>query len=307
MTDKQLLFDTHAHVLAADLQRYPYSTLRGGAKPPVSPMVFTVEDLVHALDAGGVQHACIVQRATLYGYDNRYALDSATAYPGRFVPIVVLDAEEPGSPGLLKGLAGSHRLGGLRFVAPQLTESDTSWLDSEQALLLWRAASDLGLPVTVILYRKNNEAGRAALLGIARHVRDIPILIDHVGVPHASTPETRYAASQGVEYVIPPPPDFGIAEGLAQFGELGHVHFKITDINFDRLEDQHFDSAAFVRALADRFGAERLLWGSDVGQSPAPYEAKLQRLHAATALLSVPERARVVGGTAQRLYGEALR
>ncbi len=65
-----MLFDTHAHVLSADRERYPYSTLRGGAKAPVSPVVFAVEDLVRAMDAGGVDHACIVQRATIYGYDN---------------------------------------------------------------------------------------------------------------------------------------------------------------------------------------------------------------------------------------------
>jgi predicted TIM-barrel fold metal-dependent hydrolase len=301
-----MLFDTHAHVLSADRERYPYSTLRGGAKAPVSPVVFSVEDLVRAMDAGGVDHACIVQRATIYGYDNRYALDAAAAHPGRFVPIVVLDAQDPASPGLLRDLAGKHRLGGLRIVAPELTEKDTAWLDSEDALGLWRAASELGLPVTVILYRRNNEAGRAALLGIARRFRDIPILIDHVGVPHASTPETRYAASQGIQYVVPPPPGFGITESVAQFGELSHVHFKVTDINFDRLEDGPFDSAAFVRALADRFGAERLLWGSDVGQSPAPYAEKLERLHAAAATLNERERALFFGGTAHGLYGKAL-
>lgn len=301
-----MIFDTHAHVLSADLSRYPYSTLRGGAKPPVSPVVFTVEDLVRAMDAGGVDRACIVQRATIYGYDNSYALDAAAGYPDRFVPIVVLDAQDPASPGLLKDLAAARCLGGLRIVAPTLTEKDTAWLDSEDALGLWRAASDLGLPVTVILYRLNNEAGRAALLGMARKFRDVPILIDHVGVPHASTPETRYAASQGINYVVPPPPGFGIAESVARFGELGHVHFKVTDINFDRLEDGHFDASAFVRALADRFGAERLLWGSDVGQSPALYKEKMERLHASARLLSDVERAQFFGGTAQRLYGKAL-
>jgi len=301
-----MLFDTHAHVLSADRERYPYSTLRGGAQAPVSPVVFAVEDLVREMDAGGVAHACIVQRATIYGYDNRYALDSVAAYPARFVPIVVLDAQDPASPGTLKSLAKQHRLGGLRIVAPQLTEKDTAWLDSEEALGLWAAASDLGLPVTVILYRRNNEAGRAALLGVARRFRDVPILIDHVGVPHASTPETRFAASQGVQYVVPPPPGFGIAESVAAFGELGHVYFKVTDINFDRLEDHHYDSAAFVRSLADRFGAERLLWGSDVGQSPAPYREKLERLRVSARLLSEEERAQFFGGTAHKLYGKAL-
>src|SRR5262249_42420158 len=247
---------------------------------------FTVEDLVRAMDAGGVNHACIVQRATIYGYDNRYALDAVAAFPERFVPIVVLDAQDPASPRMLEQLATERRLGGLRIGRPELTEKDTAWLDSDEALGLWRAASDLGLPVTVILYRRNNEAGRTALLGIARQFRDVPILIDHVGVPHASTPETRFAASQGIQYIVPQPPGFGIAETVAQFGDLDQVHFKITDINFDRLEEEHFDRAAFVRALADRFGAERLLWGSDVGQSPAPYAEKLERLHAAARTLS---------------------
>jgi predicted TIM-barrel fold metal-dependent hydrolase len=268
--------------------------------------VFAVEDLVRAMDAGGVDHACIVQRATIYGYDNRYALDAVAAFPKRFVPIVVLDAQDPASPAALKDLAATRRLGGLRIVAPELTEKDTAWLDSEEALGLWRAAAELGLPVTVILYRRNNEAGLAALLGIARRFRDIPILIDHVGVPHASTPETRFAASQGIHYVVPPPPGFGIEESVAEFGNLAHVHFKVTDINFDRLEELHFDCAAFVRALADRFGAERLLWGSDVGQSPAPYEEKIERLHASARLLSERERALFCGGTAFRLYGKAL-
>jgi L-fuconolactonase len=253
-----------------------------------------------------VAHACIVQRATLYGYDNRYALDAVSAYPERLVPVVVLDAEDPASPRQLVDLA-ARNLGGLRIVAPTLTEKDTSWLDSEAALGLWRAAADLALPVSVILYRRNNEAGLAALLRVAQRFRELPIVIDHVGLPHASTPETRFAASQGIAYEIPPPPGFGIAESLEPFEALRQVHFKVTDINFDRLEERHFDSAALVRALADRFGTGRMLWGSDVGQSPAPYAEKLARLHASVAHLHARERAEFTGGTAFRLYGRALR
>jgi L-fuconolactonase len=301
-----MLFDTHAHVLSANLGRYPYSTLRGGARLPVSPMVFPIEDLVRKMDASGVDHACIVQRATIYGYDNSYAIDAAEAFPGRLVPVVVLDAQDPASPGLLKDLAAKHRLGGLRIVAPQLTEHDTAWLNSEEALGLWKTAADLALPVAVILYRRNNEAARAALLGIARRFRDIPILIDHVGVPHASTPETRWAVSQGLEYIIPPPPDFGINESVAQFGELGHVYFKVTDINFDRLKDKHFDNAAFVRVLADRFGADRLVFGSDVGQSLAPYDEMIRLVRTSASLLNAQEREHFLGGTAFRIYGKAL-
>jgi predicted TIM-barrel fold metal-dependent hydrolase len=192
------------------------------------------------------------------------------------------------------------------MVAPQLTEKDTDWLDSEDALRLWRVAADLALPVTVILYRRNNEAGRVALLGIARRFRELPMLIDHVGVPHASTPETRWAVSQGLDYAIPPPPDFGVTASVAQFGDLRHVHFKVTDINFDRLKDQRFDNAAFVRVLADRFGAERLVWGSDVGQSLAPYDEMIKLVRGSGALLSAQEQEHFLGRTAFRIYGKAL-
>ncbi len=307
VTVYEMIFDTHAHVISADRKHYPYSTLRGGSTIPVPPAVFSIEDMVRTLDDHDVAHACLVQRATLYGYDNRYVLDATARHPDRFVSVVVLDAQDPTSPGTLRTLARVHNVAGLRLVAPALTEHDTDWLDSEQALMLWRMAADLGLPVTVILYRRNNEAGRAALLRVALRYRALPILVDHVGVPHASTPECRWAESQGLDYSIPPPPDFGITQSLAAFGELGHVHFKVTDINFDRLEDNHHDAAPFVRTLVDRFGVERLLWGSDVGQSPAPYAEKIDRLAAATLLLSADERAAFVGGTAMQLYGARLR
>jgi len=303
-----MLFDTHAHVLSADRNRYPYSTLRGGAKAPVSPVVFPVEELVRQMDGGGVDFACVVQRATLYGYDNSYALDATAQFPGRLAPIVVLDGQDADAPAQLRKLAaGGHRLAGLRIVAPELTRDETAWLDGEDALNLWSAAADLGLPVTVILYRLNNDAGRAALLRVARRFPSLPILVDHVGLPHPSTPEKKWCEANGIDCTIPTGADFGIADHLAAFDALGNVHFKVTDINFDRLEDVHLDSAAFLRALVDRFGAGRLLWGSDVGQSPAPYADKIARLQASATQLSTDERAQFFGGTAHALYGRAVK
>jgi len=119
-----MIFDTHAHVLSADTGRYPYSMLRGDTRPPVPPMTFPVERLVEAMDATGVDRACLVQRATLYGYDNSYALDSVAAYPERFRSVAVLDAEDPAAPATLARLVREHGLAGLRIVAPKLDEHD---------------------------------------------------------------------------------------------------------------------------------------------------------------------------------------
>ncbi|WP_336980564.1 amidohydrolase family protein [Altererythrobacter fulvus] len=301
-----MIFDTHAHVLSADREKYPFGPLRGGAVPPVSAVVHRVEDLVREMDECGVARACLVQRATLYGYDNSYALDAAAQLPERFVPVVVLDAQEPSSPAKLRALTREHRLGGVRLVAPTLTRDDTAWLDSTQALEFWKTAADLGLPVTVILYWLNKAAGRQALLNVARHITGIPILVDHVGLPHPSTPEKTWCQANGHDCSIPSGDDFGIAQHISRFDDLAHVRLKVTDINFDRLHDAGLDAALFLRALADRFGAERLVWGSDVGQSPAPYAEKLARLAACAAHLSESERAGLFGGNAQEIYGHAL-
>ena len=298
-----MIFDTHAHVLSADLERYPYSTLRGGAKPPVPAAVFSVERLVAAMDREGVERGCLVQRATLYGYDNRYMLDAAAEYPDRFRAVAVLDAQDVNAPAELRQLVRGGALAGLRIVAPQLSEQDVDWLASEQATELWSAAQDLALPVAVILYRLNNAAGRAALLAIARRFTDTQIIVDHCGLPHPSTPEKAWAQAQGLDYSIAPPPDFGIVDALRDFAELPHVHFKVTDINFDRLEEVGFAGGAFLARLAGLVGASRLMWGSDIGQSPAPYGEKVARAMAAAASLGEAERIDFLGRNAQRIYG----
>ncbi len=297
-----MIFDTHAHVLSADIERYPHSTLRGGTRPLVPPMTFPVERLVEAMDGAGVGRACLVQRATLYGYDNSYALDSVAAYPERFRSVAVLDAQDPEAPATLARLVREQGLAGLRIVAPKLDEHDIDWVASDQAMALWAAAEEFGLPVAVILYRLNNDAGRAAMLRVAQRFTGLPIILDHCGVPHASTPETRWAQSQGLDYTIDPPPGFGIAEALGAFAELPHVHFKVTDINFERLEDAGYDLGQFVGRLADLVGENRLIWGSDVGQSTAPYSDMLARARHAAATLSETGQQAFLGGNAARLY-----
>lgn len=301
-----MIVDTHAHVLSGDRDSYPFGALRGGEVAPVTPLIFEVEDLVAQMDRLGVTRACIVQRATLYGYDNRYALDSAARFANRLAPVVVVDAEDETAPKTLQRLAGSHALAGLRIVAPSLTKDNTDWLDSPQAHELWATAQSLNLPVAVIIYRLNNAAGLKAMARVARKFTRAPIVIDHAGLPHPSNPERKWAEANGHDYAIPTGADFGIADHLAEFDDLDHVHFKVTDINFDRLDDAGLDAGDFLKALVNRFGANRLVWGSDVGQSPAPYEQKVSRLKRAVESLSPQVHDAIIGGNAERIYGRAM-
>jgi predicted TIM-barrel fold metal-dependent hydrolase len=55
--------------------------------------------------------------------------------------------------------------------------------------------------------------------------------------------------------------------------------------------------------MADSFGAQRLVWGSDIGQSLKwPYPDKVRHAHEAAALLAADERAAFLHDNAARIY-----
>lgn len=297
------LFDTHAHLIAADPVAYPPSAMRGKGKPDEIKETFPAERLIAEMDKNGVGKACVVQRAHIYGYDNSYIIDAAKLYPDRLISVVVLDAQDPGTPDVLTRMAKSDGVRGVRFAASRPDEYDTGWLNSPAAMACWKTAADLALPVAIIFYRGHLSWGLPALQMIAERHPDLPIVIDHIGTPHASNGEIRWATAQGISYAIPGAPDYGIDSALAAFEPLRNVSFKFTDINVDRLKDGTIEPAKFIRRLADQFGATRLIWGSDVGQSEGPYGEKTEVARAAADELDASERAQFLFGAAAKIYG----
>ena len=71
----------------------------------------------------------------------------------------------------------------------------------------------------------------------------------------------------------------------------------------ERLHETGLSAAPLIRRMADVFGASRLVWGSDVGQSLRwPFDAKAGMGRAAADLLSPQERAQFLHDNAARLY-----
>ena len=96
----EALFDTHAHLIADDPIAYPPSPMRGTSSFTRMTYSATADWLVEQMDATGVARACIVQRGHVYGYDNSCIIDAARAYPGRLLPVVILDTQDPATPAL---------------------------------------------------------------------------------------------------------------------------------------------------------------------------------------------------------------
>jgi predicted TIM-barrel fold metal-dependent hydrolase len=115
--------------------------------------------------------------------------------------------------------------------------------------------------------------------------------------------EVALREKAGEPVVMPPPPDYGIDRTIAIFEDVPNVHFKITEINMERLVKSGVAAADIVRRMVDIFGPDRLVWGSDVGQSMLwSYSEKVSMAREATQSLTGRERAGFLSGNAARIY-----
>lgn len=287
-----MIFDTHAHLICADRDSYPPNPLRGELSPGEFDDPMTVEKLVGLMDAYGVSKACAVQRAHVYGYDNRYILDSVDRFPDRLRAVVVLNPLDPETPSKLKSLAQGYGISGVRFGAPSFPISSLEWIEAEQVGIAWQVATDLGLPICIHVLHVQREQVLPALLSRIASIPAARVVVDHVGGAHAAVIEQRWLESQGHS----PGPEY--SDDMLRLADHRNVVVKFSDINLEGSPDP----SAFVLRIAGIFGADRMIWGSDIGQSRGDYGHMVQLARQAVSLLSAADQSALLHDTAAALY-----
>src|SRR5690606_13178320 len=87
------------------------------------------------------------------------------------------------------------------------------------------------------------------------------------------------------------------------FADMPNIYFKITEINMERLVKANVASAGLIRRMVDLFGPDRLIWGSDVGQSMLwDYATKVAMAREAAAELTEEETRKFLHANAARIY-----
>ena len=299
------LLDTHAHLIADDWDIYRARPFTPDLPIPDRPdFTVTAEQLLALMDAHGVDHACLVQRGHVYGYDNSYILDSTRRYPGRFHPIVILDTQDPQTPDIYRRMVREDGVAGFRMANSRPWILDTGWMSSPTAMTIWQTCADLGTPMTLIVFDNQLSYVLPLIRLIARTFPDLPIILDHGAMPYGmSQYEVALREKAGETVIMPPPPDYGIDGTIAIFADLPNVFFKITEINMERLVKANVASAGLVRRMVDVFGPERLVWGSDVGQSMLwDYPTKVSMAREAAGDLTAEETARFLHDNAARIF-----
>jgi predicted TIM-barrel fold metal-dependent hydrolase len=246
------LFDTHAHLISDDWDTYRPQALRPDLPTPKKPdYTVTVDALIEMMDANGVTDACLVQRGHLYGYDNSYILDSARKHPDRLHPVVILDPQDPETPARYRAMVENDNVRGFRMAHLRPWILDTAWMSSPQAMEVWKTCADLGTPMTLILFMKQLPYLLPLIRIIAKQFPDLPILLDHGGMPFGMTQyEVGLAREAGEPVELPGPPHFGIDTTIAQLAE--------------RALQDHRDQHGAVRGRRRARGARRAAHGRRV-------------------------------------------
>lgn len=299
-------FDTHAHLIADDWETYRARPFTPDLPVPERPaFTVTAEALLALMDRHGVDHACLVQRGHVYGYDNSYILDSARRFPARLHPVVILDTQDPATADTYRRLVREDGVAGFRMANSRPWILDTGWMSSPTAMTVWQACADLGTPVTLIVFDNQLSFVLPLIKLIAGKFPELPIVLDHGAMPYGmSQYEVALREQAGEVVTMPPPPDYGIDETIAIFADVPNVNFKITEINMERLVKANVAAAGLIRRMVDLFGPDRLVWGSDVGQSMLwDYATKVSMAREAAGDLSESDKRKFLHDNAARIYG----
>lgn len=289
------LFDTHAHFFTNDTARFPIDVTgaREGeaeVRARIARDPATAERLLALWDQCGVTGGAAVQYNTIYKTDNSYTLSVADVNHHRVSAVLILRADFPETPEQLRALATRHNVCGLRLFGYPDTDGSYPWLDSPAALETWEVAASLGLTM-VIMYApgKPTRAALHRIIALARRFPKTVIALDHCGWPGV---ENGVAGTIGPEHL--------------ELVDVPNIVFKFTQINLNRFRETGIDAAQFVRLIVDTYGASRVMWGSDYGNTKDAYPDMVAQMIAATSLLSAAERAQVLHDNGARLFADRL-
>ncbi len=262
--------DTHVHVIADDVDRYPLNP-SGATAAWYREDPCSVGRLVALMDTAAVDAAVLVQAISAYRFDNRYTLDAAAARPDRTTSVVCADLGQPDPASAVAALI-DRGARGLRWVALH----DGGVLEPAD---VWTLVAARRIPVVVTLLAQHLPQ----LLDALPRLPPVPLALDHCGF-------ADYA--------------HGLPDALTALAAFPTVHLKVSTISLDSA-GEHGDVRDFVADLRACFGAHRLMWGSDYSQThDRPYPALADYARVASSKLSDDDRTAFLGGTAARLWPE---
>jgi predicted TIM-barrel fold metal-dependent hydrolase len=226
-----LLIDSHVHVWKHD-PAFPFAQ---GAKPPAEDA--SVEMLLDLMKANGVSRTVIVQ-VIHYRWDNSYLANVLKRYPQQFRGVCRVNPEDPAAPDHLSKLTQEQGFHGVR-LSPS-GNADGDWIKGPLMPPLWKRCAQLKVPMTV-------------LAPVTRLPEIVPLI--------EQNPELTVVIDHMADSPLAQPEKLDLLLTLARYPK---VFVKISHMWSLSKQPYPFpDSQAQVKRLYDKFGAKRLMWGTD--------------------------------------------
>ena len=275
-----LTIDSQVHAYQRNHPGRPWAGTLAG------PPEVTGDDMVAAMDAAGVDGALLVSPYSMYRFDASYALEVHAAHPERFGLVKPVDPTDPAVEEVIAEWAGRDGTVAVRIMMAHGVSIDP---DHPGIGRILAAASRHSLPVNLLCWGILDAAGE-----LARAHPDTVLVIDHLGLRQPFEPPA-------------PPEPFADLPRLLGLAECANVMVKISGAC--TLSHEPFpypDIWDPLRRIFDGFGIERCMWGTDWTRAVnlLTYEQGVEPFRR-TDRLTEDERAALMGGTLQRVYGWA--
>jgi predicted TIM-barrel fold metal-dependent hydrolase len=265
--------DSHLHCFAGkDDKRFPYHA-KGPYKPDAAA---TPEHLLKCMDGAGVDFAIVVHPEP-YQDDHRYLEHCLAVGKDRLKGTCLFFAGSERATERMKELAKKVPLVAARvhaysperqppFGKPELKE-------------LWKTAGDLGLAVQLHFEPRYAEGFEPLI----REFKDAKVIIDHLGRPFQGTPKEH--------------------DVVVKWSRFSNTIMKISAVP-EKKQYPHRDVEPIIKQLTEAYGADRLIYGGGFSDNATgeSYRKERERIAGFLAHLSKDDQAKVLGGTAAKLF-----
>ena len=269
-----MIVDTHVHVVSGDRERYPVKS--GAPDWPVTE----IDALVRNMEAAGFERALLVQTFFTYGYDNQYMIDAAARYPARFQTVCVIDQTAPDAPDALTDLVLRHGVRGVRLMPKG---HPAGVLSNPITFPVWRRAAELGIVVTIAAELEH----LSSLPKVLERFPEVPVCLEHMW---------------GIQVGDPP---YALIHPILEFARFPNVSLKLCPNNSYAAREGKSTPRQLFGLLIERFGAARLMWGSNYPAHSARFgdlAGRLRIMQEDFSFLSADERSGIFGENALRLW-----
>jgi len=227
------IVDTHAHLYAADEDRYPMI-----AKPYRPPEgTGTIEHLRRMTQDAGVTRVVAVQTGSAYRWDNRLVADLVRANRDWMTGTCNLNPADSESPDRLAELVEDFGIRAIRL------EPAKGAYDHEGSIALFRRTRELGTVIQAHIHAVHADE----LARLMDRFPEVPVVLDHC----------MYVRSSEA-------PEFPTVQKVLELARYPNVHPKLSFLVSGSDEPYPCpDTRDPARRILDAFGPDRCMWGSD--------------------------------------------